>query len=596
VLCRGCRRRAPRGEPACPTCGAALRAPADAPLELVLEDGGRVSVGEALTLGRAPDSGLVLPDRTVSRRHARIVRRDGAAWLEDVASSHGTLLDGEAIAEPAPLHDGARIRLGDVEVLVRRPPDERAAGRTLVVQPAVGAGAGDAGPRVRPGVALKRLEAAEGELRYVLRDLRTDRYLRMGSDEAALLELLDGRRSAGALLGEARRRLGADEGPAALATLLASLAEHGLLEGAAPAAPAAGGMRVRLARLARPREREFRRAGRALERLYERGAWLAATREAVVLAAVLAACGLAAFALAAARGGTPLVVASSAGIGGLVFLAGRVLGVALHELAHGLALVSLGRPVRRAGVKAVLLVPFAFVDTSAVWFEPRRRRAAVAAAGPASDLTFGGALALGALAGGLAGEVCFQLALAAYVGAALNLNPLLDRDGYHILSDALGQPALRARSRARLARALAGRPAAGAEPRGLLAYTVASLAWVLALPASVLLLWRGRLDELAVRIPAGAVWGGAALVGLVLLLPATVILGPPLRERLRRPREAGVRRGLAENRVYDVRRARTELLEDAGSADSSAIGATEDNEGRSVRKPHDVVGLLGQAP
>jgi hypothetical protein len=38
------------------------------------------------------------------------------------------------------------------------------------------------------------------------------------------------------------------------------------------------------------------------------------------------------------------------------------------------------------------------------------------------------------------------------------------------------------------------------------------------------------------------------------------------------------------NKVYVVRRARTEHLEDAGSADSSAIGATEDDEGRSVHK------------
>ena len=41
------------------------------------------------------------------------------------------------------------------------------------------------------------------------------------------------------------------------------------------------------------------------------------------------------------------------------------------------------------------------------------------------------------------------------------------------------------------------------------------------------------------------------------------------------------------NKVYVVRRARTELIEDAGSANSSAIGATEGNEERSVRKPHD---------
>jgi len=45
------------------------------------------------------------------------------------------------------------------------------------------------------------------------------------------------------------------------------------------------------------------------------------------------------------------------------------------------------------------------------------------------------------------------------------------------------------------------------------------------------------------------------------------------------------------NKVYVVRRARTELLEDPGNTDSSATGATEDKEERSVRSQHDGVGL-----
>ena len=51
----------------------------------------------------------------------------------------------------------------------------------------------------------------------------------------------------------------------------------------------------------------------------------------------------------------------------------------------------------------------------------------------------------------------------------------------------------------------------------------------------------------------------------------------------RTPSREPASRGVSKNKVYVIRRARTELLEDAGSADSSAIGATEDNEERSVR-------------
>ncbi len=79
---------------------------------------------------------------------------------------------------------------------------------------------GDAGPRLRTGWALKRLEAREGALRYVLADPDGGPGLRMGEREAALLDLLDGRRDPAALVAEAERRLGSD-GMAALAVLLA---------------------------------------------------------------------------------------------------------------------------------------------------------------------------------------------------------------------------------------------------------------------------------------------------------------------------------------------------------------------------------------
>ena len=88
---------------------------------------------------------------------------------------------------PGPLHDGAKIRLGDAELRVERRRDAAEAGRTIVVRPGatllvrtVGepdmtATATQFGmrPRVRSGYALKRLEASEGMRRWVLRDLHS---------------------------------------------------------------------------------------------------------------------------------------------------------------------------------------------------------------------------------------------------------------------------------------------------------------------------------------------------------------------------------------------------------------------------------------
>src|SRR6202008_1717765 len=195
--------------------------------------------------------------------------------------------------------------------------------------------------------------------------------------------------------------------------------------------------------------------GAFMERLYRRGGWVLFTRAARIVIAVVAVAGLCAFiSLIALRYGTPCVVAGKCGWGGLVFLIGRFLVVAVHETAHGLTMASFGRRIERAGLKLVAIFPYAFVDTSAAWFEPRRRRIAVSAAGPVSDFSLGGLFALCALGlpPGTLRDIFFQLALAGYIGGLFNLNPFLPRDGYQILVDALRQPQLKARANAQLRR------------------------------------------------------------------------------------------------------------------------------------------------
>src|SRR5262245_32291620 len=56
----------------------------------------------------------------VSRRHARILVRDGRAVLEDLRSKNGTFLDGARIDGARALEDGALVRLGQRVSLVFR--------------------------------------------------------------------------------------------------------------------------------------------------------------------------------------------------------------------------------------------------------------------------------------------------------------------------------------------------------------------------------------------------------------------------------------------------------------------------------------------
>ena len=234
MLCPGCHRQLSRAATVCGHCGLA-RNGAAAPLELVLPDGTRVPVTDEMTLGRAPGSTLVLADPTVSRAHARIA----AGVLEDVGSSAGTFVDDARIDGPAALRDGARIRLGTFQIGVERRRDTAEAGRTIVSapldeEPEVPPSGTQFGfrPRLRSGYALKRLEASEGSKRWVLRDLRNDKFLRLSDRDATVLQRLDGQTSLVELIAFAEREFGAT-GSARVARLLTDLGERGFLAGVA---------------------------------------------------------------------------------------------------------------------------------------------------------------------------------------------------------------------------------------------------------------------------------------------------------------------------------------------------------------------------
>ncbi len=66
----------------------------------------------SLSLGRSPDSDVVLDDPFVSTVHARVVRRGGLVYVEDLGSTNGTYLDEQRVAQ-APLRPAARLRVGE---------------------------------------------------------------------------------------------------------------------------------------------------------------------------------------------------------------------------------------------------------------------------------------------------------------------------------------------------------------------------------------------------------------------------------------------------------------------------------------------------
>jgi putative peptide zinc metalloprotease protein len=506
-----------------------LPAPAEL-LVLLLPDGRRVPIKEGMTIGRSEQATIRLEDETVSRMHARIVGGPDGLAIEDAGSRFGVLVeppepeaDSTAPASQPPARarpDGTFVVPVGATALGLRPPP-RAPDGTMR-------------PRLRSGWALKRLDDDPDAPRYILRDLRTGAFMRIGGADAALLELLDGQRTIPELLAAATQLHGRD-GAGRLARLIADCGERGMLDGIG-AAPAGEREQTRLGRILTPRELTFDRAGGFFERAYARWGRLYFTPLAVTGLIVLALVGVVTFSyLIGARYGTPLVVAHRLLLGGLVFIAGRFVLVAVHETAHGLALGHYGRRTDRAGLRLVIIFPYAFVDTSEAYFEPRAHRMVVSAAGPLSDLALGAifSIACAAAPRGNVRDVFFQLAFAAYVGAFFNINPFLDRDGYQVLTEWLREPRLRQRARAQLTARLSGHPSEDVSARILRRYAIAGLLWSLLGAGFVIVLSLRYYDRLAALAPHGLVSAGFIVFFVGLLLPVPIALGIPLLRRAR---------------------------------------------------------------
>ena len=77
--------------------------------------------GTPLTLGRAPDNGLVIADPRISRHHARLQARRGTLVITDLGSANGSRVNGVRVDECV-LGSGDRVILGDTVLLVEQLP------------------------------------------------------------------------------------------------------------------------------------------------------------------------------------------------------------------------------------------------------------------------------------------------------------------------------------------------------------------------------------------------------------------------------------------------------------------------------------------
>src|ERR1700709_1662947 len=102
-----------------------------------------------ITIGRVQGNDIVLPKGNISKRHSRIVLRDGKFIIVDLKSTNGTFVNGKRISSPQVLKDSDKIYIGDFTL-------------QLEAASSMKAGAGEAAPPPKQGTGPKQNGAQNG--------------------------------------------------------------------------------------------------------------------------------------------------------------------------------------------------------------------------------------------------------------------------------------------------------------------------------------------------------------------------------------------------------------------------------------------------
>lgn len=114
--------------------------------------------GDSFVIGRSSKADLTVPDRSMSRLHARLFVKDGTWYIEDLGSRNGTLLGGRAVEKPASVGHGAVMQVGSTTITLRE------ASRPMA----------SSGPRDTPSRDSHTIFRSAAELLQAPEEIRTD--------------------------------------------------------------------------------------------------------------------------------------------------------------------------------------------------------------------------------------------------------------------------------------------------------------------------------------------------------------------------------------------------------------------------------------
>lgn len=400
-------------------------------------------------------------------------------------------------------------------------------------------------PVLIPDFVRADLRSRDGTQYTVLKNPQGDSgagtYVRLEAADMELVELMDGRRTIEDVLVEHLGRTGAfalDR----LARLTAALRANGFFGEEPPALyQKLFARRARRDPLLRM-QMWFRRlivwdiarwsnAEKPVDVLYRAIGWLFFTKVGSVLAILFSAAGLWTWIQESRAPRHDLVTFEGSYVLGILLLTVlQVLSISVHEAGHALAIRHFGRRVRRLGFAVYYLFPCFYVDSTDMALGTRQQRIVVSLAGPIGGLLVGAACAFVTATAGdtLVGAIAYSAASLFVFQFVLNLLPILDLDGYHILVDALDAPMLRQRAlafvRGSAIRKLRRRQPWTPREVGLAAFGLAAIVTSLLMLGFAVWMWRTRVSVAATELLRLGPLGVLALAALVLVFVGPLIL------------------------------------------------------------------------
>src|SRR4051795_9257459 len=71
-----------------------------------------------ITIGRVQGNDIILPKGNVSKRHSRIVLKDGKFIIVDLKSTNGTYVNGRKITSPIVVKGSDKVYIGDFVITI----------------------------------------------------------------------------------------------------------------------------------------------------------------------------------------------------------------------------------------------------------------------------------------------------------------------------------------------------------------------------------------------------------------------------------------------------------------------------------------------